>query len=150
MLGHAMRSSGVWTYGVVNLVHILGVSSFFGAILILDLRLLRVWMATPIASISTPTERVAGVGFWIAITSGLCLLATKGGEYASNPFLVIKFGAIGLGALNVAILRASKIWKEHRLRELSDAEQSRLAVFGGASLSCWLIAMAAGRMIAYW
>lgn len=150
MLGHAMRSTGVWTYGVVNLAHIIGVSSFFGSILILDLRLLGVWRAAQIASISVPTERVAGLGFWIAIISGLCLLATKGSEYASNPFLAIKFAAIALGALNVAILRASKMWKEHRLRALSDDEQLRLAAFGGASLFCWLSAMAAGRMIAYW
>ena len=25
-LGHAMRESGVWTYGVVNFIHILGVA----------------------------------------------------------------------------------------------------------------------------
>ena len=31
MLGHAMRNSGVWTYGVVNLGHILGVATLFGA-----------------------------------------------------------------------------------------------------------------------
>lgn len=150
MLGHAMRSTGVWTYGVVNLAHIMGVSSFFGSILILDLRLLGVWRTTPIASISVPTERVAGLGFWIAIASGACLLATKGSEYAGNPFLAIKFGAIGLGMVNVALLRASKVWREHRSRELSEDEQSRLAVFGGVSLFCWVSAMVAARMIAYW
>jgi leader peptidase (prepilin peptidase)/N-methyltransferase len=32
MLGHAMRNSGVWSYGVVNLAHILGVSALFGAV----------------------------------------------------------------------------------------------------------------------
>lgn len=150
MLGQAMRSTGVWTYGVVNLVHILGVSSFFGSILILDLRLLRVWRRVALASISEPAERVARVGFGVAIVSGLCLLATKGSEYAGNPFLAIKFGAIGLGMLNVALLRASKVWKEHRLRELSEDEQRGLAWSGGVSLFCWLGAMAAGRMIAYW
>ena len=31
-LGHAMRESGVWTYGIVNLVHILGVAALFGAV----------------------------------------------------------------------------------------------------------------------
>ena len=42
-LGHAMRESGVWTYGLVNLTHILGVSSLFGSVLVLDLRLLELW-----------------------------------------------------------------------------------------------------------
>jgi hypothetical protein len=39
-LGHVMRESGVWTYGIVNLVHILGVCCLFGSVLILDLRLI--------------------------------------------------------------------------------------------------------------
>ncbi|MBI4887432.1 MAG: DUF2214 domain-containing protein, partial [Acidobacteria bacterium] len=39
-LGVSMRESGVWTYAVVNLTHILGVATLFGSILILDLRLL--------------------------------------------------------------------------------------------------------------
>ena len=39
-LGVAMRESGVWSYAVVNLFHILGVSTLFGSILVLDLRLL--------------------------------------------------------------------------------------------------------------
>ena len=41
-LGHLMRDTGVWTYAVVNLTHILGVASLFGAILVLDLRMLGV------------------------------------------------------------------------------------------------------------
>jgi hypothetical protein len=150
MLGHAMRNSGVWSYGVVNLVHILGVSSLFGAIVILDLRLMRMWREVALASITTPAVRVASVGFFTAMSSGVCLLATKGSEYAGNPFLYIKFCAIGLGMLNVAVLRRSKAWKEHGARELSAEEQSRLAWFGGVSLFCWLSAIAAGRMVAYW
>jgi hypothetical protein len=59
MLGHAMRNSGVWTYGVVNLFHILGVATLFGAVLVLDLRLLGLWRTVPIPSIAGPTVPVA-------------------------------------------------------------------------------------------
>jgi hypothetical protein len=41
-------------------------------------------------------------------------------------------------------------WKQHKIRELSAREQSKLAVFGGISLLCWLTAITAGRMIGYW
>jgi hypothetical protein len=47
-------------------------------------------------------------------------------------------------------LNSSPAWKQHRIRELSSREQSRLAVFGGISLLCWLTATSAGRMIGYW
>jgi len=149
-IGHAMRESGVWTYGVVNLVHILGVASLFGAVLVLDLRLLGVWRNVSLAAISKPTVPVATAGFVLAAISGVGLLATKATEYIDNPFLYIKFPAIGLGILNVAALSSLSAWKQHRIRELSSREQSKLAVFGGISLFCWLTAIMAGRMIGYW
>lgn len=149
-LGHAMRESGVWTYGVVNLVHILGVASLFGAVLVLDLRLLGLWRKVALPAISEPTVRVAATGFAVAAASGVCLLATKATDYIGNPFLYIKFPAIGLGLLNVVVFKSLPAWRQHRTRELSPREQSRLAVMGGISLCCWLTAITAGRMIAYW
>lgn len=149
-LGHAMRESGVWTYGVVNLVHILGVASLFGAVLVLDLRLLGVWRNVALGAISKPTVPVATAGFIVAAISGVCLLATKATEYVGNPFLYVKFPAIALGILNVGALNSFSAWKEHKIRTLSSNEQSQLAVFGGTSLFCWLTAITAGRMIGYW
>jgi len=149
-LGHAMRESGVWTYGVVNLFHILGVSALFGAVLVLDLRLLGVWRNVALAAISNPTVPVATTGFVIAALSGVCLMATKATEYVGNPFLYIKFPAISLGILNVAALNCVPAWKQHKSRELSSREQATLAVFGAISLVCWLTAISAGRMIGYW
>ena len=149
-IGHAMRESGVWAYGVVNLVHILGVASLFGAVLVLDLRLLGLWRSVTLGAISKPTVPVATAGFVIAAISGVGLLATKATEYIGNPFLYIKFPAIGLGILNVIALSYLPAWKQHRIRELNSREQSTLAVFGGISLACWLTAITAGRMIGYW
>jgi hypothetical protein len=149
-LGHAMRESGVWTYGVVNLIHILGVATLFGSVLVLDLRLLGVWRSITLSSITRPLVPLAMAGFTVAAFSGICLLATKTTEYVGNPFLYIKFPAIALGLLNVAVLNSLKAWKQHKIRELSAREQSTLAAFGGISLFCWLTAVTAGRLIGYW
>jgi hypothetical protein len=149
-LGHAMRENGVWIYGIVNLIHILGVASLFGSVVVLDLRLLGAWRKIPLRSISGPIVPVALTGFCVAVPSGLCLLATKATEYIGNPFIYIKFPAIGLGILNVAVLHSLPAWKQHRVRELSSGEEFKLAVVGGVSLLCWLTAISAGRMIAYW
>ena len=149
-LGHAMRESGVWTYGVVNLIHILGVASLFGALLVLDLRLLGVWHRVSLPEIARPIVPVTTVGFLVAATSGICLITTNATEYVGNPFLFIKFPAIVLGLINVAVLNLLPAWKERNVRELSSGDQSRLAIVGGISLACWLTAVAAGRLIAYW
>jgi len=149
-LGHAMRESGVWTYGIVNLVHILGVSSLFGAVLVLDLRLLGVRRNIALPAVTQTTVPVAATGFIIAAASGICLLATKATEYVGNPFLYIKFPAILLGILNVGILNQLSGWKMRKTRELSSREQRQLAIAGGVSLVSWLTAITAGRMIGYW
>lgn len=149
-LGHAMRETGVWTYGVVNLIHILGVATLFGSVMVLDLRLLGVWRHVPLPAMSSPTVPLATTGFVVAAASGICLLATKATEYVGNPFLYIKFPAIGLGLLNVFALSRVSAWKQHKSRELTGREQITLAVFGGISLVCWLTAITAGRMIGYW
>jgi hypothetical protein len=149
-LGHFMRESGPWTYGLVNLAHILGIASFFGAVLVIDLRLLGLWRRIPVATLAEATTPVAVCGFALATVTGIGLLATKATEYIGNPFLYIKFPAIAAGLVNIAALNASAAWRERGTRELSSQERRRLAWFGGTSLVCWLTAMAAGRLIAYW
>ena len=145
-----MRNAGVWSYGIVNLTHILGVSSLFGAVLVLDLRLLGLWRSIPLASIARPTVPIATIGFLVAAASGLCLISTNGSEYVGNPFLLIKFPAIFVGLLNVAVLSRLPAWKAREARAPSAAEQRQLSVFGGISLLSWLTAIGAGRLIGYW
>jgi hypothetical protein len=149
-LGDLMRESGPWTYAVVNLSHILGVAALFGSILVLDLRLLGLWRRVPLAALSAATVPVAAFGFGVAATSGVGLLATKATEYIGNPFLAIKFPAIAMGLLNVMALSRLRAWQARGERELSRREHRQLAIMGGISLACWLTAITAGRMIAYW
>jgi len=149
-LGHAMRNAGVWTYGIVNLTHILGVSSLFGSVLVLDLRLIGLWRRVPLGAIARPTVPIATAGFIVAATSGVCLITTNGSEYVGNPFLLIKFPAIFLGVVNVAILSRLPAWKARETREVTESEERVLSVFGAISLLSWLTAIGAGRLIGYW
>jgi hypothetical protein len=144
------RSLGVWSYGIINLVHILGIIMLFGSILLLDLRLLGCWRQVPLATLSGPTTLTARIGFLVAICSGLPMLAVKAGDYIGNPFLLIKFPAIALALVNVWLLHRSEGWRAHRTRALMPQERRRLA--GGAALSLvfWLTAITSGRMIGYW
>ena len=149
-LGQLMRASGVWTYGVVNLAHILGVSTLFGSVLVLDLRLLGLWRRVPLAALERPTLSLAYAGFALAVISGTALVTTNGTEYLGNPFVAIKFAAIGLGLLNVAATRFLPAWHERHAEPLPPRRRAALAAVGGSSLLCWLAAVVAGRMIGYW
>ncbi len=149
-LGHAIRGVGVWAYGVINLVHILGIGTLFGSVLVLDLRLLGMWKKVPLGSVARPAVPIAAIGFLLAACSGLCMITTNATQYADNPFLLIKFPAIALGLLNVVVLSVVPAWREREMREPQPRERIQLAVFGGISLASWLTAISAGRMIGYW
>lgn len=149
-LGHFMRESWVWTYAIVNLTHILGVASLFGSVLVLDLRLVGVGRRISLAALADATVPIAAAGFAVAIVSGVGLLATKATEYVGNPFLAIKFPAILLGLINVLAVRRSDAWRARGQGELSPHEHRRLAVMGAWSIACWLTAITAGRLVAYW
>lgn len=149
-LGEAMRGLGVWTYGILNLCHVFGIATLFGAITVLDLRLLGVWRRVPLSHIATPVLPLTMIGFVLAVLSGTCMLAVNAIDYIDNPFLLIKFPAIGLALLNAAALTRVPAWRERGTREPNAGERTQLAIAGGTSLACWLAAVSAGRMLGYW
>jgi hypothetical protein len=149
-LGQLMRTSGVWAYGVVNLVHILGIATLFGAVLALDLRLLGLWRRVPLAQLERPLLTLAACGFVLAVLSGVSLISTNGTEYIGNPFLVLKFSAIGLGLVNIVAAQFVPAWRTRANEPHGPRQRFVLRVVGATSLACWLGAVAAGRMIGYW
>ena len=84
-LGQAVRGMGVWSYGVINLVHILGISLLFGSIVVLDLRLMGLWRRLSLAVIATPILPLAALGFTTAAISGICLISVNATDYVGNP-----------------------------------------------------------------
>jgi hypothetical protein len=152
-LGHIVRESGPWTYPAVNLAHVLGIAALFGSVLVIDLTLLGIGRrrsATSPAAVVEAATPVAAAGFLLAAASGVGLLSSNGTEYIGNPFLLIKFPAIALGALNAVIVNRSSSWRALRAGQLSAADGRRLRLMAAASLLCWTVAIASGRMIGYW
>jgi hypothetical protein len=149
-LGETFRGAGVWTYGLLNLGHLLGLSLLVGSVAMLDLRLLGVWRDTPLVAIARPAVPLAAIGFVAAVLTGVSMITFNATEYYGNPFLLIKFPAIALGLVNVVVVSMLPAWREKEARPLSTREDRQLAIAGGISLAAWLTALASGRMIGYW
>jgi hypothetical protein len=149
-LGRFMRESGPWTYALVNLVHIFGIASLFGAILVLDLRLLGVGGGRPLPPLADAAIPIAKIGFMLAAASGIGLLSANATDYEGNPFLLIKFPAIAAGLANAVLLGRSAAWHAARRGPASPAQSRQLALMGAISLTAWVTAVTAGRMIGYW
>ena len=89
-------------------------------------------------------------GFLLAAATGVGLLSANASEYQGNPFFLIKFPVIALGATNALLVRRTAAWRALGVRALQPSEARQLAWMGGISLVSWTAAIAAGRMIAYW
>lgn len=150
-LAEVLRASGIWTYGLINLAHILGIGTLFGSVLILDLRLLGVWRSIDLPAIAAPAVPLAAVGFLLAVVSGVLMISFNATEYYGNPFLYIKFPLIALGLLNVAVLQGVPAWRKAVDGfELARTDERILCAAGGISLVVWLGVITCGRMIGYW
>lgn len=149
-MGHAVRGLGVWSYGIINLFHILGVATLLGSAFALDLKLLGAFSRAPLSMVSATAVPLAVGGFCVATLSGICLISANATDYIGNPFLLIKFPAIAVALVNVALVHRLPAWKVRWTHSPSPRERKQLALFGGISLAAWLTAAAAGRMIGYW
>lgn len=150
-LAEFLRGLGIWTYGLLNLAHILGIGSLFGAVLILDLRMIGLWPSIPATSLIRPTVPVAAIGFLLAATSGLMMLTFNATEYLGNPFFYTKFPVIVAGLINIAIIQRLGAWRRTTAGgTIESGDQRTLALFGAVSLLLWVTVITCGRMIGYW
>lgn len=150
-LAQMLRGLGVWTYGVLNLVHIIGISTLFGAVLLLDLRLMGLWRSVPAATLIRPTVPLAAAGFVVAAASGIMLILFNTTEYHGNPFLYVKLPVIVIGLVNVAIVQRLAAWRRAVAgEETAPGDAVVLRIAGAVSLLIWLTVVTCGRMIGYW
>ena len=133
-------------YPLVNAAHILALALLFGAIAVLDLRLLGLFRGSPLDAIARPATRVAASGFGLAAVTGFLLFSTRPLTYAENPAFLLKLGLIGLGLLNVALLHANPKW---RLALAGGAVGTSLQASAAGSLLVWAAVVLAGRWIGF-
>ena len=132
-----------WGYAAVNTTHVLGISLLVGAIVPLDLRLMGLWPGIARDALVRALVPVAATGLAIAATTGALLFSVRAPEYAALTVLQVKLALVLTGAGSATALHLL-----HGFR-LESAAPGRLARAGALSMTCWLGALIAGRMIAF-
>jgi hypothetical protein len=141
-LGHAARHSA-WLFTVANLLHVLGSALLVGAIAVFDVKVLadRGRGAWETGRIAVP---LAAAGLALQVPTGIVLLAVEARALGQNPAFLAKLGFIALGLANVALFH--RRFGRGRSREVLPASARTHAA---ASLGAWILALLAGRLIAY-
>ena len=141
-----VRESGsLWGYPAILFLHTVGMAIVVGICAVLDLRLLGLGSAIPIA----PLERffpLMWFGFWINAVSGVILLMADATTKLANWDFYVKMGFIALALWNVALIRKRVFGNPNVDDKTMPANAKTLA---GVSLFLWVGAITSGRLMAY-
>lgn len=136
-------------YPIVMAIHLIGIATFGGMILMTDLRLLGIAMKDRSVSDVVNQFRIPKrIGFVIVATCGVLMLGSKAEEYYYNAFVRTKLTLLALVVVHALVFRSSVY---NNTEEIDRAGQipgtAKLAA--AFSLLLWIGVACAGRGIGY-
>jgi hypothetical protein len=137
------ESSSIWAYPTVLTLHTLGLAVLVGANVAFDLRLLGFGASLRLEDLR-PLFRAMWIGFWVNAISGAMLLAADATTKAATPLFLIKLTLVAVGVVLIVMTR--RVVYRNGASGTVTAAGKALAI---GSLTVWLIAIAAGRLMAY-
>jgi len=139
------ESSSLFAFPGVLLLHTIGMGVVVGINAGIDLRILGIAPALPLA----PMEKflpILWVGFWVNAATGVVLVVADATTKLSNPDFYVKMVFIALAVINLRMLR-NRVFRDPLVdKEPLSANAKILAI---TSLIFWLGAITAGRLMAY-
>lgn len=133
-------------YPLLSALHIAALGLLLGAIVALDLQLLRPVASPGLAHWARWLSHCAAVGLGLAVLSGFLLFSVQPEHYLENPAFRWKLALLALGVANALVVHRLPGWRA----VLDGAAASRgLRLAAALSLSCWLSVIVAGRYIAF-
>ncbi|MEI9814256.1 MAG: DUF6644 family protein [Acidobacteriota bacterium] len=147
-LATAIRN-GLYSFPMLESIHVIGLAVVFGTILIVDLRLMGV------ASISRPFQRMAPeilkwtwVGFAITLITGALMFTTNATVYFHNTYFRIKMLLLLLAGVNMGIFELTTGKRAQQWgQEASTPPAARTAA--RLSLLIWVGVIITGRLIGF-
>lgn len=138
-----------WAYPMLETAHVVGLGLLFGAIVMMDLRLLGVSRGLSVKALGWHLLPAAWIGFAINAVSGILLFISDAVEFAGNTAFRAKLALIVLAGLN-ALLFHARVYRHAGEWDGQNAGPPAGAIAAAVlSLILWLAVITAGRMIAY-
>jgi hypothetical protein len=138
------ESPSIWAYPTVLTLHTFGLAVLVGANWVLDLRLLGFADRVPLAMLGK-SFRVMWIGFWLNAVTGVMLFAADATTKGATKLFVSKLALVATGVVLIVLIQRTVYGR-------ADAQPSAgpaARVLAAASLAVWIVAIAAGRLMAY-
>ena len=134
----------IWAYATILTLHTFGMGVLVGASMVLNLRVLGVGRTIPLTPLYV-LFRVVWVGFWINLVTGAMLFGADASTRGTQGLFLAKLLFVAVGVATVILI------KRHVYRSSADQvvvsnTAKRLALL---SLLTWVVAITAGRLLAY-
>jgi hypothetical protein len=129
-----------WAYPMLEVVHLIGVALILGNLVLLELRVFGWASALPIEPLARFSLGLVGLGFGLAVVTGLLMFGTQPGELLANRVFTVKVALIMLAGCNAGWFHA------RRSLQLQDTT-ARVSMLLSSVL--WILVITCGRWIAY-
>ena len=144
-MSQAYRES-LWLFAVTQSLHLVAVTTFIGAIVVVDLRLLG-WglVRQSRAGLARSAQR-------ILLWASLAVLATGIPQFTANA---LSYSGSPMFAFKMCLLAAAVVFTATLRRRVAVADEERLRSWvpravGAVSLALWMSVTISGRLIAYY
>jgi hypothetical protein len=129
-----------WAYPMLEVVHLIGVALIVGNLVLLELRVFGWGSALPIEPLARLSLGLVGVGFGLAVVTGLLMFGTQPGELLANRVCTVKMALIMMAGCNAGWFHA------RRSLQLQDTTARASMLL---SMVIWMLVITCGRWIAY-
>ncbi|EAW34459.1 hypothetical protein [Lyngbya sp. PCC 8106] len=138
----------VWTYPMIEAVHILGITLLVGSVALFDLRLLGIARHLLVTDLAQYLLPLSYAGFGVGVLSGFLLFATDAPAIALNPFFRLKLILI-LGTGINAMIFHWKCYPSVLQWNRNIKPPGRVQLIAMVSLLLWVVVIICGNLIAY-
>jgi hypothetical protein len=145
-MSQAYRES-LWLFAVTQSLHLVAVTTFIGAIMIVDLRLLG-W-----GPVRRSRAEIAQSAQRILLWAGLAVLATGIPQFTANA--LSSYSRSPVFAFKMCLLAAALVFTATLRRRVAVADEGRLPSWvpravGAVSLALWMCVTITGRLITFY
>lgn len=145
----AQHIGATWWFPLMESVHVVSVTFMFGAILMLDLRVLGLAASRyPVRTMSRELVPWSSAALGIASVTGIAMFITRASAHAGNPAFQIKMLLLVVAGFNVAVFHLVVFPRHTDLRD-KDVDPAAGRVVAASSIALWSCVMLAGRWVGH-
>jgi len=146
-LGAAMRGD-LWLYPMVEVVHILGFSVLFGAVLMFDLRVLGLSKNIEVTALARHLLTWSIAALLLVVPAGVMMFSAHPHDFASNGVFILKLCLIATAGVNAVLFHVG-VYRSVDRWNTAVATPGIAKIQALFSIALWVAVIFCGRLLAY-